>query len=69
MIKLERICVYFWCAWTLSFSLGVSAEEPPVRLIIRAAQLLDVAMGRIVKPGVVVVAGDRIESINAATFR
>jgi imidazolonepropionase-like amidohydrolase len=46
-------------------SLAAPAEEPPL-LAVRAARLLDVRSGRIVENPVIVIRGDRIESVQAS---
>lgn len=43
-----------------------AAAESGDRMVIRAAQYLDVQAGRIVRPAIIVVAGERIESVNPA---
>jgi imidazolonepropionase-like amidohydrolase len=47
----------------LSLAAGLPAQEAQPRIAIRAARLLDVRAGRYVDRPVVVVAGDRIESV------
>jgi imidazolonepropionase-like amidohydrolase len=55
-------------ALTLLFALPAFAAEPPPKppIAIRAARLLDVRSGRYVEHPVVVVVGDRIESVGSA---
>jgi imidazolonepropionase-like amidohydrolase len=55
--------------WSLSAAAQTaprSAADPPRRLALRAARLLDVKTGRYVDRPVVVVVGDRIESVGTA---
>jgi len=65
-------CLVFRSVWlALAFSLGATAvgQSPPSPahpIVLHAARLLDVRSGRLVKPGEVLVEGDRIVEAGAA---
>ena len=49
-------------------SLFVQAQSPPRVIVLRAARMLDVEAGKVVSPGLIVVNGDRIAAVGAASL-
>jgi imidazolonepropionase-like amidohydrolase len=64
MSSTSRLAVLALGAGVLLRALGAAAEDPPKpRIAVRAARLLNVRTGQLLADPVVVVAGDRIESV------
>lgn len=51
------------------YALGQSAATPPHPIVLHAAQLLDIKAGKVIKPGEVLVQGDRIAEVGTAVRR
>ncbi len=57
----------FLCAACAALALPCTAQEaPPAAIVLHAARLLDVAKGEVLKPGEVLVVGDRIRAVGTS---
>jgi imidazolonepropionase-like amidohydrolase len=65
MAKRSIVLVLCFCSFPISNLIGQS-QAAPHPIVLRAARLLDVKAGKIVKPGEILIQGDRIVEVGAS---
>ena len=66
MAKRSLALVVFFCAFVLVVNVVSQSQAAPHPIVLRATRLLDVKAGKIVRPGEVLVEGDRIVEVGAS---
>ncbi len=67
--SLPAICLAALFSACFSFQPAAAQSQPPSSVVLHAARLLDVKNGRLIKPGEVLVQGDRIVEVGQAVRR
>jgi beta-phosphoglucomutase-like phosphatase (HAD superfamily) len=65
-IGLAAVCAGLACASGAAWGQQAEQAKPEAPIVLHAARMLDVAAGKVVSPGEVLVVGERIEAVGAA---